>query len=142
MKTLVISLFLSTALFAVDAPTPVDCEMDPGSAICKRMAAVKNSFGYTCTGAVCYSLWRTQIQEMKAFAWEVNEYLPYSFQASQEMGKLAWNVADVICRSKQTGEVNWMTALFKAKVAARDASVNIQKRAGLTSIRSCKLTLN
>lgn len=140
-------LFISLSLFAVPAlaselAEEVSCEYGIGSNLCKYLDLTASSFDFNCTGAACYGMWRRQIQEMNRFVSLENRALPYSYQATQELGQLASKLNGKICSQKATGDYNWMVALYNAKVAARDAAVRIQKRTNGLKVRTCTLTLN
>ena len=110
MKNLFLLVALITAPLFADSSYIISCFSHPGSRVCRQMEDVQNSFNYTCTGYVCYSIWQRQIDEMNRFSQSVRYDLPYSFLADYEVGQLAWYVNDKICRSTATGDVNWMTA--------------------------------
>ncbi len=137
----VLSLSASPA-FAEENANEVSCEYGVGSQLCRYLDSTASSFDFTCTGAACYGLWRRQILEMKRFTRLENNSVPYSYQASLELGELAAKLNGKICKQSASGDYNWMVALFNAKVAARDASVRIQKRTYGLKVRTCTLTLN
>ncbi len=137
MKAVLLALALVTSsLFAAPA---VDCQTSPGNLTCRDMADIKSTMSYTCTGDACYRVWRNQIHAMNRFIQNYNAYITYSPVTSAEMGNLAYDAANKICGAKATGACEWIKSLFHAKADALERLVEIQKGAGLTSIRNCSV---
>lgn len=138
MKAILFVLALvTTSTFA--API-VDCQTSPGNLICRNLADIKSTMGYTCTGNACYRVWRNQIHAMNRFIQNYNAYVTYSPITTVEMGNLAHDAANKICGAKSTGACEWMKSLFHAKVDALERLVEIQKGANLTSVRNCSVS--
>jgi hypothetical protein len=108
-----------------------------------KLQDVRASFNWQCTGSACDGVWANQVRMMNDLVQYVDMELPDRTPLSARVGSLAYQTADVICRSTATASVDTLQWLISAENRALGRLQTIQYRAGRDqrNTRTCTMSM-
>jgi len=98
----------------------------------------REAYGWDCTGAACREVWKNQIRTLNRLTNFVDLNVFDETEISASIGKSAYSLADVICRTKATAPYQILHPLVTAENRALHRLATLQKKAKLKGIRDCE----
>ena len=113
MKKLILFLFCF-GFSSQSQAASFNCDEQPGRKLCLDMRATA-SYIVVCDGSSCYPLWRNYISSMNRLTDFYLSYFLPNDDFSEQIGDLAYTLAQDICKLEIYGDREWVAAIVTAE---------------------------